>query len=550
MGRIGATPLFPPQSPWAGLSLDSFPVVTRFDHKMRYVVRKQGAYLRQGGSLQSAKVCTLAGGTRVLCDKSWPLDASTTRVHVLEPAVGWVSLKCLRDGRMQLGYYLAKDPGSRSGTSASSAARRRRRAGPATPGRRPSAPSPRSATRPAASCWASCGGRGGARAATRGEPFVGRRRPRGADDLDVPRAAAGWLELAASDARSWFRAVRARRLGPRRRVPPDAVALDGAARYHPERRPSAAAMARFAYGAGLANVAAPVSLEQLRGAAARFCFAPSKRTWEQNISDACRCPQDFLAPSYDENVPAAPPGPGCWLIPTEDGWALRLCERRADYERLGWRVLAGDLEETRELMDKVRLRKRARRMGLEHCLPASYATLRAARFPCIVKTAVGDFGSTVRFARDARELDAAISELKLDSRRMNDAWLVQELCEGPVEYSASCVVRDGRILDVVATRYTYDAAVYVWPRVEERRELRVVDAPVPGNHLEVMAALLRGYTGVCNFNYKLRGNGELCIFEVNVRSGEDLACDVPPDRLRCLLERLDGTFPPLGKGVP
>ena len=28
-----------------------------------------------------------------------------------------------------------------------------------------------------------------------------------------------------------------------------AVALDGAARYHPERRPSAAAMARFAYGA-------------------------------------------------------------------------------------------------------------------------------------------------------------------------------------------------------------------------------------------------------------------------------------------------------------
>ena len=110
MGRIGATPLFPPQSPWAGLSLDSFPVVTRFDHKMRYVVRKQGAYLRQGGSLQSAKVCTLAGGTRVLCDKSWPLDASTTRVHVLEPAVGWVSLKCLRDGRMQLGYYLAKDP--------------------------------------------------------------------------------------------------------------------------------------------------------------------------------------------------------------------------------------------------------------------------------------------------------------------------------------------------------------------------------------------------------------------------------------------------------
>ena len=65
-------------------------------------------------------------------------------------------------------------------------------------------------------------------------------------------------------------------------------------------------------------------------------------------------------PSYDETIPEAPPTRGCWLIPTEDGWAVKLCERKAHLERLGWQILACDVETTREVMDKVRLRGRAR----------------------------------------------------------------------------------------------------------------------------------------------------------------------------------------------
>ena len=256
--------------------------------------------------------------------------------------------------------------------------------------------------------------------------------------------------------------------------------------------------------------------------------------------------QAALVPSYDETIPEAPPARGCWLIPTEDGWAVKLCERKAHLERLGWQILACDVETTREVMDKVRLRGRARRLGLEACLPRYYGALDDVAFPCIVKTAIGDFGSTVRAARDRAELDAAIGDLRLDARGLDDSWLVQELVQGAVEYSTSCVVRDGQVLDAVCTRYTYDADVYVWPRVEERRDLRVVDDALPPDHAHVMARLLVGYSGICNFNYKVRpDSGELCIFEINVRSGEDLACDVPPHRLRCLLERLDGQLPPL-----
>ena len=322
----------------------------------------------------------------------------------------------------------------------------------------------------------------------------------------------------------------------------------------------------------------------LRPAADRFCFAPTHRTWELNISRACRCREDDLVKAW-ERLPSTPPRIGCWLLPTEDKWALHICRHRRELEQQGWRLLACDEATTVELMDKVTLRSRAERLGVADALPEYYASVAAAKFPCVVKTALGDHGSTVRVARNKQELKDAIKELKLHSRGFGDAWLVQECCLGPVEYtrgraeiffseksccshrlpprnihvvglaapprptsrrrySCSLVVRDGDILDVARTRYTYAAAAYVWPRVEERKDLRVVDSTLPPDHRAVAEALVEGYSGVCNLNYKVRPDGRLCIFEVNVRCGEDLACDVPPARLRCLLERLDRALPP------
>jgi hypothetical protein len=80
--------------------------------------------------------------------------------------------------------------------------------------------------------------------------------------------------------------------------------------------------------------------------------------------------------------------------------------------------------------------------------------------------------------------------------------------------------------------------VYVWPHVRELKERRVSHDVLPPAHRRVMAALLDGYSGMCNVNYKLRGD-ELCIFEVNTRVGGDLAMDAPPGLARTLFEALD-----------
>ena len=48
-------------------------------------------------------------------------------------------------------------------------------------------------------------------------------------------------------------------------------------------------------------------------------------------------------------------------------------------------------------------------------------------------------------------------------------------------------------------------------------------------HLAVMKAFLPGYSGICNFNYKVRADGRMCIFEVRPSA---LRLHVPPPHSR------------------
>ena len=76
---------------------------------------------------------------------------------------------------------------------------------------------------------------------------------------------------------------------------------------------------------------------------------------------------------------------------------------------------------------------------------------------------------------------------------------------GATEWSASLLLRrDGEVAAIAAVEYTYDATEYVWPHARERKALRRSHAALPAAHLRLFRALLRGYVGVCNVNYKLR----------------------------------------------
>ena len=92
--------------------------------------------------------------------------------------------------------------------------------------------------------------------------------------------------------------------------------------------------------------------------------------------------------------------------------------------------------------------------------------------------------------------------------------------------------------------------VYVWPRVREERKRRVTHDRLAPSHLRVLQALLVGYSGVCNVNYKTlarqAGEDALRIFEVNTRVGGDLANDAARADAAAFFETLDrvGTLLP------
>merc|ERR1712228_507390 len=119
---------------------------------------------------------------------------------------------------------------------------------------------------------------------------------------------------------------------------------------------------------------------------------------------------------------------------------------------------------------------------------------------------------------------------------LGDGWLMQEFIPGQFEYSTTLLVKDGEILDYFLSRYEFSADTYVWPALEYHK---ATYSAVPAQHLAIMRAFLAGFQGICNFNYKLRKNGEMCIFEVNPRVGGDLVWDVPKRRVRCMFEKLD-----------
>ena len=73
--------------------------------------------------------------------------------------------------------------------------------------------------------------------------------------------------------------------------------------------------------------------------------------------------------------------------------------------------------------------------------------------------------------------------------------------------SASCQCAAHPLLTSPGTlnplrRYVYDRKEYVWPSVQELS--RDSGGTVPRHLLSVMETFLLGFSGICNFNYKLR----------------------------------------------
>jgi len=227
------------------------------------------------------------------------------------------------------------------------------------------------------------------------------------------------------------------------------------------------------------------------------------------------------------------PSQSCWLIPSQDESAVAIAENADELRQRGWKLLTCAASVVDILRNKGKLRKLAEELGLLALLPEHYEFFSEAKYPCILKPAIGTFGKNTHI------VESKDQAMRLAPDGLDEHWVLQELIVGEFEYSTSLLVHKGEIFDWAGIRYQYSLEAYVWPHV------RLVDQDlrsVPAEHLQIFQKFLVGFSGICNFNYKLRPDGSICIFEVNPRVGGDLSFDIPKKRARAFLEKMDAMF--------
>mmetsp|Transcript_76161 Transcript_76161/g.218215 ORF Transcript_76161/g.218215 Transcript_76161/m.218215 type:complete len:686 (-) Transcript_76161:208-2265(-) len=266
----------------------------------------------------------------------------------------------------------------------------------------------------------------------------------------------------------------------------------------------------------------------------RFHMTP-RAYWNRSVKRmGCSVSNTLDWHSGEQPVPRAPESP-CWMLPASDWLALEIASRQEELRAAGWKLLTSSYDTVVRLENKGLFEKYAVELGLQEHLPKHYTSAESAAYPCILKPPTGEFGKNMSIVRSPADV-----RIILGDKPPGDTLLLQELVPGRYEYSTSMLVLEGRILDLVCIRYEYDAEEYVWPKVKEVGKR--MDS-VSLDHTSIMSCFLAGYSGFCNFNYKIAPDGGLRIFEVNTRVGADFACDVPREKARSMMERLASLAP-------
>jgi hypothetical protein len=134
-------------------------------------------------------------------------------------------------------------------------------------------------------------------------------------------------------------------------------------------------------------------------------------------------------------------------------------------------------------------------------------------FPYVVKKRIDAYGQSCRIIHDAGD-EAACAGILADPE-----YFTQQLVPGANEYATHILFKDRRIRCWINVEYTFGTATPIKGKDKElvRRACRCP-------HLALFAEILRtiGFEGLCCFNYKESGRGELMIMENNPRFGGSL----------------------------
>ncbi|MGR7996335.1 MULTISPECIES: hypothetical protein [unclassified Xanthobacter] len=171
----------------------------------------------------------------------------------------------------------------------------------------------------------------------------------------------------------------------------------------------------------------------------------------------------------------------------------------------------------RTLADKSAFAAYVIREGLERYCPEIFASIEAARMPCTIKRLDLNSGTGV---------EMATSQAQLERFAARPPWagfpvLLQAYVPHTQEYVTHAVCREGRILLHRTYRMTLKKDVLIRrPNCTQTcQSVTLTQAQL--SMLESFLLPLR-FSGPCNFDYVIREDGTVCVFEINPRLGGSL----------------------------
>lgn len=172
--------------------------------------------------------------------------------------------------------------------------------------------------------------------------------------------------------------------------------------------------------------------------------------------------------------------------------------------------------------------------GFGDLCPRTYESGAEAVFPCVLKRTDLNGGHGVAVVGSLLDLEARLEQPPWEGRPV----ILQSLAAGATEYVTHCVCRYGRVLWHCSFAYALDRPDAI--RTHDSGEI-LGPVPTPPLMLSQIEAFLAplSYSGPCNVDYKLSGEGNIIVFEINPRLGGSL---MRPDNVGYLRGALSHTI--------
>ncbi|MFG1429500.1 hypothetical protein V5F44_16400 [Xanthobacter sp. V2C-8] len=201
-------------------------------------------------------------------------------------------------------------------------------------------------------------------------------------------------------------------------------------------------------------------------------------------------------------------------------------------------------EAVRTLADKGAFAAYAAREGLAHHCPPVFAAPEAAELPCVVKRLDLNAGVGVEVAA-SRE---ALREMLDTPPWKGFPVVLQGYVPHAHEFATHAVCREGRIV----LHRTFRKTLLADARIQRPgASLTSAAPPAAEQHLRVLESFLAPlrYDGPCNFDYVIRDDDSLCVFEINPRLGGSLMKAQNREALAAVLNAIVRGARPLAGGA-